>query len=226
MKKSSFATAAAVAVMSIQSVAVADTMSWKGFYVGVHGSYLSAETSYPTPATPIQSFEGALLGVQAGYNFHLNDRWVLGVEGDVSFGQLNDFIRDGNFLTEDGEITTAGTLRLRLGYAFDNVLPYITGGLAWDSLEQGSTCPTGATAAVCLFTGPFDVRSTESFTGWVVGAGVEVAIAPRWSLKGEVMFGDYGESTYTGTIPFLGVVSVPVEQDLNSQVQIGVNYRL
>ena len=205
--------------------ASADPTSWKGFYVGVHGSHLSAGTSYPTPATPLQDFDGALLGVQAGYNFTLGSNWVLGIEGDISFGKLNDFIRDGNFLTEDGEIRTAGTLRARLGYAMESGwMPYITGGLAWDQLEQGSTCPAAAPFGVCFVTGAFDVRSTQGFTGWVVGGGAEFAISPRWSIKGEGMFGDFGDATYTGTVPVLGTSSVNVEQDLNSLFQVGVNY--
>lgn len=207
------------------TTASADPTSWKGLYVGFHGSYLSVETDYTNPATPSQELDGALLGVQAGYNFALGSNWVLGVEGDISFGKLNDFIRDGNFLTEDGEIRTAGTLRARLGYAMEGGwLPYVTGGLAWDRMEQGSTCPAAAPFGVCAVTGAFDVRSAEGFTGWVAGGGVEFSLSPRWSLKGEGMIGDFGDATYTGTVPVLGTSSVRVEQDLNSLIQFGANY--
>lgn len=205
--------------------ASADATTWHGFYAGVHGSYISVETDYTNPSTPSQGMDGALLGVQAGYNFALGSNWVLGIEGDLSFGKLNDFIRDGNFLTEDGEIRTAGTLRARLGIAMEGGwMSYVTGGLAWDRMEQGSTCPAAAPFGICAATGAFDVRSTEGYTGWVAGGGVEFALSPRWSMKGEGMLGDFGEATYTGTVPVFGTSSTKVEQDLNSLFQVGVNY--
>ena len=220
-----FSLIALLSTAAAVSSASADPSSWKGFYVGAHASHLSVETGYANPATPSQKLEGALLGIQAGYNLPLGSNWVIGIEGDLSFGTLNDFIRDGNFLTEDGEIGTAGTLRARLGYAMEGGwLPYVTGGLAWDRLEQGSTCPAAAPFGVCSVTGAFDVRSAEGFTGWVAGGGIEFALSPRWSIKGEGMVGDFGDATYTGTVPVLGTSSVNVEQDLNSLFQFGVNY--
>jgi outer membrane immunogenic protein len=230
MKKSLIAAAALAASFTlIATTARADGADggWHGFYVGLHGSYLESDTTYATPATPQQSLDGALLGFQAGVNFHLSPNWVFGIEGDLSFGEINDFIRDGNFLTEDGSIDMAGTLRARLGYAVSpGALIYATGGLAWDSLEQGSTCPAAAPFGVCALTGAFDARSTETYMGWVAGGGIEYKIAPKWSLKTEVMAGDFGSQDYTATIPVFGTVTAPVEHDLNLLVQFGVNFHL
>lgn len=229
MKKTLIASAALAACFSLVSPAYADGADdgWHGFYVGVHGSYMESGTAYTNPATPEQSLDGALLGFQAGVNFHLSPKWVFGIEGDISFGEIDDFIRDGNFLTEDGSVDTAGTLRARLGYAVSpGALIYATGGLAWDSLEQGSTCPAAAPFGICAVTGAFDARSTQTLVGWVAGGGIEYKIAPKWSLKTEVMAGDFGSEDYTGTIPVFGTVTTPVEQDLNLLVQFGVNFHL
>lgn len=230
MRKTLLGSAAALAAcLSFAPAALADEAGndWHGFYIGVHGSYMDAGTTYATPATPEQSLQGAQLGFQGGFNFALAPRWVLGIEADVSFGELDDFIRDGNFLTEDGTIDTSGTLRARLGYLISpDTMLYATGGLAWDSLEQGSTCPTGAGFGICAVTGAFDARSTQTYTGWVAGGGLEFKIAPKWSLKGEVMAGDFGGADYTATIPVFGTVTTPVEQDLNLLVQFGVNFHL
>lgn len=215
--------AACLAALTVP-VASAEDMNWTGFYAGIHGDNLSVATDYETPATPAQSLEGAMLGIQAGYNWQHNNL-VFGVEGDLSWGELDDFIRDGNFLTEDGKMNSAGSLRARLGLSVDNWLPYLTGGWAWNELEQGSTCPVGAPFGVCAFTGAFDVRSTESFSGWVFGAGVEVAVAPHWSLKTEYLAGDYGSASYTGTVPGFGTVTTSVQQDIDYRAQVGVNYR-
>ena len=199
-------------------------VKWQGFYIGGHGAYLSATTDYVNPSTPSQTLEGAMLGLQAGYNWQMG-RVVLGVEADVSFGNVNDFIRDGNFLTEDGEIRAFGSVRARLGYSFGNILPYVTGGLMWARLEQGITCPTGAPAAFCQAAGPFDARSTETLLGWTAGAGVEYAINRNWSLKGEVLFGKFDDKDYTGNAGNFGTQTTPVELDLNYTAKIGVNYR-
>jgi opacity protein-like surface antigen len=199
-------------------------IKWQGFYIGGHGADLSARTDYENPDTPSQSFRGAMLGLQAGYNWQFG-RIVVGAEADVAFGSVNDFIRDGNFLTEDGEITAFGTLRARLGYSFGNFLPYVTGGLMWGYLHQGITCPAGATAGICVATGQFDTRSTEMLTGWTAGGGAEYAINKSWSLKGEVLFGQFHTKDYTGTVPVFGKQSTPVELDLNHVVRLGVNYR-
>jgi outer membrane immunogenic protein len=223
------AAAAAGALVTITAPAFADGASgdWHGLYVGAHGTYLSSSTSYANPLTPEQSFDGAMLGFQAGVNFHLSETWIAGIEGDISFGELNDFIRDGNFLTEDGSISTTGTLRARLGVLISpDTLLYATGGLAWSDLEQGSTCPVGAPFGVCAVTGAFDVRSTETFVGWVLGGGLEFKIAPKWSLKAEVMTGDFGSTDYTGTVPVFGTVTTPVDHDLDVMAQFGVNFHL
>ena len=219
--------AALTASLCLASTAQADGMAngWHGFYVGAHGSYLDTDTDYINPATPEQSFSGAMLGIQAGFNIDIGPRWIFGVEGDISWGNLDEFIRDGNFLTEDGNIDTSGTLRARLGYLVSpEVLLFATGGLAWNTLEQGITCPAGAGFGICAVTGAFDSRSSESFVGWVAGAGIEFQIAPKWSLKAEAMAGDYGSTDYTGTIPVFGTSTTPVEQNLNMLVQFGVNY--
>lgn len=219
--------AALTASLCLASTAQADGMAngWHGFYVGAHGSYLDTDTDYINPATPEQSFSGAMLGIQAGFNIDIGPRWIFGVEGDISWGNLDEFIRDGNFLTQDGNIDTSGTLRARLGYLVSpEVLLFATGGLAWNTLEQGITCPAGAGFGICAVTGAFDSRSSESFVGWVAGAGIEFQIAPKWSLKAEAMAGDYGSSDYTGTIPVFGTSTTSVEQNLNMLVQFGVNY--
>jgi opacity protein-like surface antigen len=198
--------------------------NWQGFYIGAHASHFSAGTDYANPDTPSQQFGGAMLGLQAGYNWQFG-RLVVGAEADIAFGSLNDFVRDGNFLTQDGEIGSFGTLRARLGYSFGNFLPYVTGGLMWTYLHQGITCPAGATAGICLVTGAFDVRSTEMLTGWTFGAGAEYALNRNWSIKGDILFGHFNTKDYTGTVPVFGKQTTPVELDLDYVTRLGVNFR-
>jgi outer membrane immunogenic protein len=199
--------------------------NWQGFYFGGHGAYLSSDTSYAAGSTaPSQSFDGALLGLQAGYNWQLGNV-VLGAEADVSFGNVKDALRDGNFLGYSGKIDAMGTVRGRLGYSFGSVMPYLTVGYGWVRLEQGSTCPDAAPAGKCKDLGKFDVASTETHQGFVYGGGVEWAIARQWSLKAEVLFMDLGTENYTAKLPIVGNVTAPATLNVDYLAKVGVNYR-
>jgi len=226
MRKPILTLAAALSVASLMSMDVeAQSGRWNGFYAGVHGAYIDTETSYANPTTPHQYFRGPMAGAQIGYNYQMG-RWVLGAEADVAFGGIDDFVRDGNFLTFDGKLEAMGTVRARLGYDFDGFMPYITAGLMWNRLAQGSACPAGATrGSVCFVTGPYDVSSTETFQGFTWGFGAEYALTRNWSLKAEVLFADLGKEDYTATIPVAGTVTAPVWQDLDYVARAGINYR-
>lgn len=215
--------------ISLSQAATAADRSWTGFYFGGHGAYFSSDTAYANPTTPTQSLEGALLGLQAGYNWQIGSI-VLGAEADVSFGNLTDRVRDGNFLSFNGKINTMGTVRGRLGYSFGNVMPYLTAGYVWVELEQGSSCADGAAivapGSACAITGPYNtIASKETLTGFVWGGGVEWAIARQWSLKAELLFMDLDAETYTGTFPVVGTVSAPAGLNVDYLAKVGVNYR-
>lgn len=215
-----------VALLVSNSALAGDTYNWSGLYIGAHGGYLSAETNYPNPDTPSQDFDGAVFGPQAGYNFQTGN-FVLGFETDASFGNVDDHVNDGNYLKYDGDLKAFGTIRGRLGYAYGDLLPYITAGVAWARVEQGSSCPPGAPPqfSVCGITGAYNVKSTETFWGWTVGGGVEWAIDQSWSLKAEALLTDFDDETYTATVPVVGTVSAPVELDVDSRLTAGINYR-
>jgi outer membrane immunogenic protein len=197
---------------------------WTGFYIGAHGGSLTSETDYLNPTTPAQDLDGAVFGGQVGYNFQTGNV-VFGVETDVSFGSIDDSVKDGNFLGFNGDLEAFGTIRGRLGYAFGDFLPYVTAGVAWARLEQGSTCPVAAAFGACVFFPMgFDVKSTETLWGWTAGGGVEWAIDKSWSLKAEALFGDLDGEVYTATLPVVGPTSAPADLDFDSRLTVGVNY--
>ncbi len=162
-----------------------------------------------TPPRPRRHSQCAMLGGQVGYNFQF-DRFVLGAEADMSFGNLTDNVRDGNFLSYNGKIDQMGTVRARFGYDLNGFLPFFTIGVMWDRMEQGSTCPTGAPFGVCAFTGAYNVASTKTFTGLTLGGGVEYAISRHWSIKADVLFTRFEKQDYSATIPNVGVVTAPL----------------
>jgi len=71
------------------------------------------------------------------------------------------------------------TLRGRLGYASDRVLPYVTAGYAGGTTHDD----TGSTA-------------DTYHNGWTAGAGVEMAITDSWSIKGEGLYVRLEDKTY------------------------------
>jgi outer membrane immunogenic protein len=123
-----------------------------------------------------QSNDGFVGGGQIGYNYQFTpgSGVVIGVEADA---QYVDFGRERNRFTATGPLAAQqvfnpagisgldyfGTVRGRLGYAFDRVLFYGTGGFAYGS---GGGRDFGLTN-----------RSRDDFqTGWAAGGGIEYAL--------------------------------------------------
>ncbi|MHB2208317.1 outer membrane protein [Methylobacterium sp. CM6257] len=126
--------------------------------------------------------EGFSGGGQIGYNWQLTpgSGAVIGFEADaqyLDFGRRRQsFLLTGApgpafgaFVPADGLLSTLdffGTVRGRLGYAFDRTLFYATGGFAYATGDQG------ARVAFQNFAG----NRSSFVTGWTVGGGVEYAL--------------------------------------------------
>ena len=165
---------------------------------------LDAGLSLPSPATPIEANSvGFTGGGQAGYNFRTGNI-VLGVEGDVTYTDI-DFT--GHFdrifvfpcctdvvaSTVHQSLNSLSTVRGRLGYAFDNVLLYATGGLAVGQVEYEFKYHFPDFGAPGV-TGTANDRKSGLELGYTAGAGVEVGFG-TWSLKTEYLFYNLGDET-------------------------------
>lgn len=171
-------------------------LNWSGFYAGGHLGYGRGHSNDsfadPVIAGPNKALGSLFGGVQLGYNHVLNSGMLLGVEGDLSFPNFlsaDDVVRSRytaqGLLAE--KIDYVGRLRGRLGYAFDNWLVYGTGGFAWSHARFIETND---------LTGDED-KVLRTRTGWVVGAGAEVAIAPDWSTRLEYLYDGFGRAAAT-----------------------------
>jgi opacity protein-like surface antigen len=174
---------------------------------------------------------GFLGGAQIGYNLAAGNI-VAGVEADIAYTSINTTstfqqpfpccVRD-TFMHQ--ELSSLSTVRGRLGYAFDNILLYATGGLAVGQVEY-SFGLTDAQFAGGGFAGASNSKLAVGYTG---GAGVEVWFG-QWSLKTEYLFYDLGQETLTA--PFLiGGVPEPFtfrpEFDTQGHIlRIGTNFPL
>ncbi len=208
--------------------------NWTGFYVGAHGGYASGRTQDITNAgAQERDLYGAFGGGQAGYNYQIGSV-VLGVEADVSYGDISSSWGGANqfdpYYGKDAA-NLFGTARGRIGYAFDRVLVYATGGLAWGQMEHGFGCDA---ARVTLTNGcqnkkggqKFYVQGDPTDIGYVVGGGVEYGITKNWSVKAEYLFTDYGTNRIDLVDP-----NYPAAKSARNfatsfhRTLIGVNYR-
>ena len=175
-------------------------VDWTGLYFGGHvgygrgqaGSMFFEPGSDPAPMGASNSFGSLFAGAQIGYNYMLPSRFVLGVEADVAFP---------NFLANDDEVASrvtadtavahkldaVGTVRARLGHAFHHWLIYATGGFAWSQ------------ARFLQWPGVMDDQDKvlRRVAGWTVGAGVEAAIAPKWTARLEYLYSRFGNADAT-----------------------------
>jgi len=145
--------------------------------------------------TPSFDMSGALGGFNVGCQYQFG-WWLIGVEGDWAAtnkdGQaFNNFLGynagapgdDFHFFVSQTTERWMATARLRLGWAADKWLFFVTGGAAWSGVEVTVFDPVvPATTA----------HHKKTLTGWTVGAGYEYALGYGWSWKSEFLYVDYG----------------------------------
>jgi outer membrane immunogenic protein len=140
---------------------------------------------------------------------------VLGAEADWSWGSIKGsspttaVFSCGSACQTD--ISSVATIRGRVGYAFDRLLPYLTAGAAITHVRASD----GGTT--------FFIEDTATKTNFVWGGGVEFAFAPQWSAKVEYLrIGDLGDFTYGHVTGICACFMTDTHYDL---VRLGVNYR-
>jgi outer membrane immunogenic protein len=167
--------------------------SWIGFYLGgnfgagwarqrVNDTLIGQEFSRSSDAV----FIG---GGQIGYNWQINQNFVLGIEWDFDAAGNDDNNRVGNgtFLDRDGvlrgpfAVRSSGdrwvsTLAARLGYANDHWLFYAKLG--------GGEVGVNRFTIVDTITGEsVGSNTSRTRTGGMVGGGIEYAFTNNWTAK-------------------------------------------
>ena len=182
-------------------VAVASVYNWTGFYLGIVGGGAWEDANSPR-------MQGGFVGGTAGYNWQaMGSPWVFGLEGDIDWTNIKGTFTNINcpFGCETKN-TWLGTVRGRVGYAWDRVMPYVTGGLAVGDVQANAI-------------GFGSVSDTK--LGWAVGGGVEAALAGNWTAKLEYLHVDLGHVN-CGAL----VCGVPSNVGFKAdEVRVGVNYR-
>lgn len=197
----------------------AESFSWSGGYVGVHGGYGWAKGAWEfDPAfalgTSDPRFGGFFIGAHAGAQHQFENNVVLGLEMDirkyeadssdtiVSFGEVVP-------IALETQLNWAASARLRAGYALDRWMPYVTGGVAIADYDAvGSVVP-------------FSVATPDSelAIGWTAGAGAEYALTDNVLLRGEYRYSDFGTDDRSA-------LGLPDSYRLSThEVTLGVSYK-
>ena len=170
--------------------------NWTGFYVGAMGGFGKEDTSD-------FALSGGFGGGTAGYNWQTG-QFVFGIEADAAGADISSSFAIPGLVSAEDKIRALGTVRGRVGIAYEQVLFYGTGGFAWAD-ERLSATALGVT-----------ISDTKTRTGWTAGAGAEVMFAPHWSVKAEYLYRSFGSETVLGGLD-TGTLNI-------HSGQVGVNY--
>ena len=221
--------------------------NWNGFYTGVHAGYRWGNADFTgnsyvitggggisitlPPRNEGYHPDGGIVGGHAGYNFQFAPNWLLGIEGDITWGNGDDTHNttlsvqstDGNTyrlnVTSELKLTWQGTVRGRLGYVAGQWLFYGTGGVAFARAEWSEltslTGPGGFTLAAAASS------ASKTLTGFAAGAGAEYMIATNWIGRIEYLYENFGGFDVPFGIGQTGHVDV---EDVH-KIRVGISYR-
>lgn len=177
---------------------MAPIFSWTGFYIGADVGYgwgrstgtgTNSVGAFPTPYSIDPS--GVVGGGFVGYNWQFTNI-VLGIEADW---QASDVNGSGIFANNVGtlynirtSVSDYGSVRGRLGVAFDRWMLFGTAGWAWGSWDTSYGFAGAA--------GPFVTMNVQSTDGWTAGAGVEYAFTNNFLGRVEYRYTDLGRATF------------------------------
>jgi outer membrane immunogenic protein len=189
--------------------------NWTGFYLGgeVGGGFGTSRKDFLYPGTTTNDFtiSGAIGGGTAGYNQQFGS-FVAGLEGDISGSGVQGETNCGNPRFNCGTKNNwLATLRGRFGYAFDNYMPYVTGGVADGDINVWSGLKS---------TGGGGVNFTTTKTGWTAGVGLETGFFSNWTIKAEYLYVQLQNANEPSNVG-----RPTTTKFLENIVRVGVNYK-
>jgi outer membrane immunogenic protein len=200
---------------------------------------------------------GPIGGGQIGYNWQFSPNWVVGLEADIQAsgekgsrqfsipfefffappGALQQRVLGSATTDYEAKISWFGTLRGRIGYTWDRVMVYATGGLAYGEVKLEGTSTVSGTVGTAIspstppaFSIDHAIGHSHVNTGWTAGVGAEVALAGNWTGKFEYLYMDLG-SLDDSDVATLRINSVTGGQTLTHTTftdnifRVGLNYK-
>jgi outer membrane immunogenic protein len=219
--------------------------TWTGIYIGGQIGYAWGTgsnnfnefdpftgTAFATSAggTP----NGVIGGAHVGYQYQFN-QLVLGLEGTVDGTSLrNNAVASlpffgGRFnVNASTNADVQGSIRGRLGVAWDRALIYATGGVAFGGFNTNFSVNGNAADGT-----PFFASNSFSNTrvGWTVGGGIDYAVTNNWSIFAEYRYTNFGSirnDLFPGLANFDGLLGGRLNggrEIRQNQVQVGFSYK-
>jgi outer membrane immunogenic protein len=215
----------------------ATAYDFTGIYIGglIGGGFSTHDVSDPAlgpllgePYAQGISASGFIGGADGGARRQFG-KLVVGVEGDITWGNLNgtnasafgpSTLTISRAFTADTNWT--GTTAATFGTTFDpTVLLYGKAGVAWASTHYTDSWSVPGMPS-------FGGTASDTRVGWTLGAGVEWAVSNSLSLKAEYTYLDFGKHNVAIDEAPAGVGVMPITQDSNhiNQFKAGLNWRI
>jgi high affinity Mn2+ porin len=232
-------------IMAVKAPPAPAPYDWTGYYVGAHLGYAAGSSNWSAASigTVAPTLTGSLdlynsyemfkgtgsyfAGFQAGYNYLLPSRILLGIEADTSFpntiaGAATISSPSIGVASYSEQVEFSGTLRGRIGYAPGHWLLYATGGFAWSYDQYTRTQLTGVPTGGTAQPGQMETLYMVPRVGGAAGIGVELALTPNWAVRLEYLYTDYASRS----VNFPGGAQ-RFDSDLALQtLRVGVDYQL
>jgi outer membrane immunogenic protein len=227
--------------------------TWTGVYLGGQiGGAWGNDNYYYNTFDPISGLvsnpdasiapSGVIGGAHAGFNYQIdkpNGGFVIGVEGSVDGLSLSKTVSTPYAAFGGGSVSAStnteiqGSIRGRFGIAWDRLLAYATGGVAFGGFNTNYSFVGNSSGA--LPGGAFFGSNSfsNSRVGWTAGGGIKYAVTNNWSVFAEYRYTSFGTvgNTFLGsavfsTVPGLASGALFSNHTLNqSQVQVGFSYK-
>jgi opacity protein-like surface antigen len=172
--------------------------TWSGFYLGgsagaAAGAATFSDSYGPSIFGDKVNTATFLAGLQLGYNWQVAPRWVVGLQADASYldsnGTYTCMQASAEIVGSNCQVSprVLASLTGRVGFLVDplgRTLIYGKGGGAWMNSDISIT-PNNSFGppkfADAPATGP-ETNGHGNAWGWTVGAGIERALTPAWSV--------------------------------------------
>ena len=215
-------------------VPVAGCANFGGFYVGgnigwatptahqndLDGVFSFANNAVQVPTGFTATDDTFTAGAQVGYNVQKGCT-LFGIEADWNWADLNantrlfplTFPGDNSLRTR---IDNFGTIRTRTGVVVDQLLLFVTGGVAWtetrDSVHLVFPLVTER------------LSSNDTRWGWTAGFGTEYKLAPNVSLTSDVLYLSFNDEDHTFNSPTFGRFRTKTDEEI-WVARMGLNIR-
>jgi outer membrane immunogenic protein len=205
--------------------------AWTGCYIGgnVGGAWshtnttrISADGVGLAPANyGTEDDSGVIYGGQIGCDFQFSPVWVIGIQGQFDFSNINGRhnLTDFPTFSQSNNLRNFETATFRIGYLVQpQLLAYVKGGIAWARNDNSIFQPTGALSE----------SASINMVGGTVGGGLEWMFMSNWSAFVEYKYMKFDTTSQHFIAP---VGLVPPGEVLNfsqsiSTVMVGLNWRL